>query len=153
MAETIHGMYRKAVAGYTDKVALKTGREGRYSRMTYGELDKWVDAVAAKLVSLGVQKGDAVGILSGNRPQWVVADLAVLSLGACVVPLYPTLPPSYLQYIINDSKMTVLVAGDPALLTSISTVMDETPDPWSDPAARRCGHRLPLRNSGEQDLL
>ncbi|MFH1865796.1 MAG: long-chain fatty acid--CoA ligase, partial [Candidatus Eisenbacteria bacterium] len=60
--------------------------------------------------------------------QWVIADLATLSLGASVVPLYPALPPSYLQYIINDSHMTALVAGDASLLTSISTVMDETPE-------------------------
>jgi long-chain acyl-CoA synthetase len=120
-------MYREAVASHRDKIALRVGRGGRYSRMTYGELDKWVDAVAAKLVSLGVKQGDTVGILSGNRPQWVIADLAILSLGASVVPLYPTLPPSYLQYIIHDSKMTALVAGDPLLLTSISTVVDETP--------------------------
>jgi long-chain acyl-CoA synthetase len=127
VAETIHGMYREAVEKHRNKVALRHGRDGRGSRLTYGELDKWVDAVAAKLVSLGVKQGDTVGILAGNRPQWVIADLAILSLGASVVPLYPTLPPSYLQYIINDSKMTALVAGDPVLLTSISTVMDETP--------------------------
>ena len=128
MADTIHGLFREAAANHSDKVALRHRRGGRYVEMTYGELESWVDAVAAKLVSLGVKQGDAVGVLSHNRPQWVIADLASLSLGASVVPLYPTLPPSYLQYIINDSRMTVLVAGDALLLTSISTVMDETPD-------------------------
>lgn len=128
MADTIHGLFREAAANHSDKVALRHRRGGRYVEMTYGELESWVDAVAAKLVSLGVKQGDAVGVLSYNRPQWVIADLASLSLGASVVPLYPTLPPSYLQYIINDSHMTVLVAGDALLLTSISTVMNETPD-------------------------
>ena len=128
MADTIHGSFREAVANHRDKVALRHRKDGRYVEMTYGELESWVDAVAARLVSLGVKQGDAVGVLSHNRPQWVIADLASLSLGASVVPLYPTLPPSYLQYIINDSRMTVLVAGDALLLTSISTVMDETPD-------------------------
>ena len=128
MADTIHGSFREAAANHRDKVALRHRRGGRYAQMTYGELESWVDAVAGRLVSLGVKQGDTVGILSHNRPQWVIADLASLSLGAAVVPLYPTLPPSYLQYIINDSRMTVLVAGDALLLTSISTVMDETPD-------------------------
>ncbi len=128
MADTIHGLFREAAANHRDKVALRHRKGRRYIQMTYGELESWVDAVAAKLVSLGVRQGDTVGILSHNRPQWVIADLATLSLGAGVVPLYPTLPPSYLQYIINDSHMTVLVAGDALLLTSISTVMDETPD-------------------------
>ena len=128
MADTIHGSFREAAANHRDKVALRHRKGRRYVQMTYGELESWVDAVAAKLVALGVKQGDTVGVLSHNRPQWVIADLATLSLGAGVVPLYPTLPPSYLQYIINDSHMTVLVAGDALLLTSISTVMDETPD-------------------------
>ncbi|MCK4512586.1 AMP-binding protein, partial [bacterium] len=128
MADTIHGSFREAAANHRDKVALRHRKDGRYVEMTYGELESWVDAVAARLVSLGVKQGDTVGVLAHNRPQWVIADLASLSLGAGVVPLYPTLPPSYLQYIINDSHMTVLVAGDALLLTSISTVMDETPD-------------------------
>ncbi len=128
MADTIHGSFREAAANHRDKVALRHRKDGRYVEMTYGELESWVDAVAARLVLFGVKKGDTVGVLSQNRPQWVIADLASLSLGAGVVPLYPTLPPSYLQYIINDSHMTVLVAGDALLLTSISTVMDETPD-------------------------
>ena len=127
LADTIHGMFREAASEYRDKVALRYKRGRRYDQMTYGDLESWVDALAAKLVSLGVKQGDAVGILSHNRQQWVIADLATLSLGACVVPLYPTLPPSYLQYIINDSKMAALVAGDAKLLTSISKVMDETP--------------------------
>ena len=128
MADTIHASFREAAANHRDKVALRHRRDGRYVEMTYGELESWVDVVAARLVSLGVKQGDTVGVLSHNRPQWVIADLATLSLGAGVVPLYPTLPPSYLQYIINDSRMTALVAGDALLLTSISTVMNETPD-------------------------
>lgn len=96
--------------------------------MTYGELDAWVSAATVRLAALGVRKGDAVGILSRNRPQWVIADLAALSLGAAVVPLYPTLPPSYLQYIMADSKMPLLVAGDADLMSSIETITDETPD-------------------------
>jgi len=128
LADTIHGSFREAAANHRDKVALRHRKDGRYVEMTYGELESWVDAVAARLVSLGVKQGDTVGVLAHNRPQWVIADLASLSLGAGVVPLYPTLPPSYLQYIINDSRMTVLVAGDALLLTSISAVMDETPE-------------------------
>ena len=128
MADTIHGMFRAAAAAHSDKVALRHRKGRRYVEMTYGELESWVDAVAAKLSSLGVKQGDTVGVLSYNRPQWVIADLATLSLGAGVVPLYPTLPPSYLQYIINDSHMTALVAGDASLLASISTVMGETPE-------------------------
>ena len=127
MADTIHESFRETARRYAGKTALRQRRRGQFVSMTYAELEQWVDSVAAKLASLGVGKGDTVGILSHNRPQWAIADLAALSLGAAVVPLYPTLPPSYLQYIINDSRMSVLVAGDAVLLTSISGVVDETP--------------------------
>jgi long-chain acyl-CoA synthetase len=128
MADTIHGSFREAVAKHPDRVALRHRVGRRMTSMTYAELDTWVEAAAVRLAALGVQKGDAVGILSRNRPQWVITDLAALSLGAAVVPLYPTLPPSYLQYIMADSKMPLLVAGDSDLMSSIETITDETPD-------------------------
>src|SRR5206468_6533297 len=52
-----------------------------------------VESVALALRELGVQKGDRVALLSENRYEWPVIDLAVLGLGAVLVPIYPTLTP------------------------------------------------------------
>ncbi len=159
MADTIHGMYREAVANNRNKVALRTGRGGHYTRMTYGELDKWVDAVAAKLVSLGVEQGDIVGILSRNRPEWVIADLAILSSAASSFRSITTLPPSSSATSSATRSMTTLVVGDPLLRTSISTVMGEMPgleqtlllDDAAMPRAR-AGSRPTLRTDSRDDM-
>ncbi|GAI89733.1 unnamed protein product [marine sediment metagenome] len=56
--------------------------------ITYKELSDSIDVVASALKKLEISKGDTVAIFSYNRPEWVVADLAVLKLGGVVVPIY-----------------------------------------------------------------
>ena len=60
-------------------------------------------AVADALAHLGVAATDRVLVLSDNRPEWHMVDLAVLDLGAIDVPVYQTLTPSQLAYQANDS--------------------------------------------------
>src|SRR5487761_2196485 len=69
------------------------------SEVLYGR----VVAVAKALQGWGVVKGDRVAILSENRWEWAVTDLAVLALGAVDVPLYPTLTPEQVGYMLRDS--------------------------------------------------
>ena len=80
------------------------------SEVLYGR----VVAVAKALQGWGVVKGDRVAILSENRWEWAVTDLAVLALGAVDVPLYPTLTPEQVGYMLRDSgaKVAVLSSGE-----------------------------------------
>ena len=61
------------------------------------------------LKNLGIKKGDFVAILSKNRPEWVIADLAILSLGAVVVTIHLNLDQKTVQYILDDSKPKILM--------------------------------------------
>ncbi|HEX8688469.1 MAG TPA: AMP-binding protein, partial [Pyrinomonadaceae bacterium] len=67
-----------------------------------------VRAVALGLSALGVKKGDRVALLSENRPDWSVVDIAILSLGAVNVPIYTTQAPEQVRYILEDSGARVL---------------------------------------------
>ncbi len=68
---------------------------------------------ALGLQALGVGRGDRVGLICETRPEWLIADLGVLTLGALTVPIYPTLPPRLVQYILsNASARTVIVSND-----------------------------------------
>lgn len=69
---------------------------------------KIVREVAMALHSLGVRKGDHVGILSENSPEWAFADLGILSLGAVTVPIYPTASLDDMRYIIDHSNLKIL---------------------------------------------
>lgn len=125
-AETIHGSILAAAASHPERAALAYRRDGRYESVTYAGLARAVALAAERLRAFGLTKGDTVGILSPNRPQWIVADLAVLSLGGIVVPVYPTLPPDRLKYIIRDSGMRMLFVGDADLFPNVSLVRGES---------------------------
>ncbi|HZB44272.1 MAG TPA: long-chain fatty acid--CoA ligase [Pyrinomonadaceae bacterium] len=105
---TIPGMCLSALRHYAkpDAVNLKSG--GEWLHISGDDFIKRIRAVAAGLSALGVRKGDRVALLSENRPDWSVADLAILSLGAVNVPIYTTQAPEQVQYILEDSGARVL---------------------------------------------
>src|SRR6202142_1908297 len=81
--------------------------------------DEWVplssETLRQRVVSLsralrkcGVSKGDRVAILSENRPEWTIADFAVLSIGAVTVPVYSTQTAEQTSFILNDSGARVV---------------------------------------------
>jgi len=65
----------------------------------------------AGLQKIGIRPGDRVGILSDNSPQWVIVDLAVLGLGAIVVPLYTTSGAEETRHVISDSRAQLVAAN------------------------------------------
>ena len=70
-------------------------------------------ALAGALSELGVAPGDRVMLLSDNRPEWHMVDIATISLGAVDVPIYGTLTPEQIAYQLNDSGAKVVVAESP----------------------------------------
>jgi len=127
VAETIHGSVFRAAAAHPERTALMYRSGGRYLSVSYTDLTGAVELAAGRIAAFGIRKGDAVGIFSPNRPQWIVADLAALALGAIVVPVYDTLPPDRIKYIANDSGMRMLFVGDPDLFGKVGSIRSETP--------------------------
>ena len=125
--ETIHGSVFRTAAAHPKRTALMYRSGGAYVGVSYADLTGAIELAAERIAAFGIRKGDAVGIFSPNRPQWIVADLAALTLGAIVVPVYNTLPPDRLRYIVNDSGMRMLFVGDPDLFSKVSSIRDETP--------------------------
>ncbi len=82
-------------------------------------------ALAEALAELGVKRGDRVMLLSDNRPEWHMVDLAVADLGAVTVPVYGTLTPSQIAYQANDSGATVAVADGPEQLAKFLEVREQ----------------------------
>ena len=78
---------RETAALYPDKVAIQMKAGDQYQQYTYRQLVRGVASLAHALAERGIGKGDRVAILSENRPEWMMAYLAVVSFGAVVVPL------------------------------------------------------------------
>lgn len=77
--------------------------QGRWQPLAAREFYDRIRAIAAHLRQLGVGEGDRVGLLSENRPEWMLADFGCLALGAADVPIYPTLTPPQVAYILANS--------------------------------------------------
>ncbi len=128
MAErTILDLYRHDVetprAGHYAHV-----RPGERRELSTDEFFRATSALAEGLAKLGVGRGDRVMLLSDNRPEWHMVDLATLDLGAVDVPIYGTLTPEQVRYQAADSGARVAVADTPQQLEKFLAVRDELPD-------------------------
>lgn len=94
------------------RVAMRHKDLGLWNAITWEQYEARVAAVAAGLEAAGVGPGDRVAVHVGNRPEWVVADMAVQGLGAVTVGIYPTSPAAEVQYLLSHSSAKVLVVED-----------------------------------------
>lgn len=88
--------------------ALNQKRDGRWVRIPAEEFIERVERVALGLAEMGVKPGDRVALLSENRPEWSIVDLAILSLGAVNVPIYTTQAVEQVRFILEDSGARLL---------------------------------------------
>ncbi len=125
---TICGAFLESVRQYSDKTALNyKDSSGKYTGISYGELDLLSSRLASSLRQLGVARGDKVAIISYHGPEWVIADLAVIKLGAIVVPIYHTLTPSAMSYILADAGCRLVFVENALMLSSVDAVRVELP--------------------------
>ncbi|MHB0972168.1 MAG: AMP-dependent synthetase/ligase [Thermoanaerobaculia bacterium] len=104
----------------------------------YKKDDRWIDITVQEfgdrvrhfstgLRVLGVKPEDRVGILSENRPEWTMADFAILAANAVSVPIYPTLLGWQIEYILNDSDSVAVACSDAAQLEKLLEIRHHTP--------------------------
>ncbi len=91
---------------------------GAHRRSTRQFFDE-TRAVSLGLDALGLEPGDRVALVSDSRPEWVIADLAVLSAGAVTVPVYPTLSAPQLWFILSESAARFAIVSDEAQAAKI----------------------------------
>jgi len=90
----------------------------------YGEIAR---AISAFLVEEGVPEEGHVAIWSGNRPQWLMADAAILSARARPVPVYLTLSAEQAAYVLGHSESSVAFVEDEKVLAKLLSVRGELP--------------------------
>lgn len=119
---TIPAMLQASFRNYSDKQSLVfVGEEGR----TYSELEVLMKQTATSLRKSGIKKGDKVGILSSNMPQWGVASLSINSIGAIVVPILPEFHQTEIKNIITHSELSKIFVSE-LLIPKLSGVENIT---------------------------
>ena len=102
-ADTIPRMFFEQVALLGNKRALLYKESGSFKPITWSELGEMVREIAAGLIEIGVKPGDRIAIMSYNRPEWIVVDLAILAIGAITVPVYHTSSSAQTNYIFKKA--------------------------------------------------
>jgi len=107
-------------------IAIRTKEFGLWREITWREHAERVGAVGRGLGQAGVSAGDRVLLLSENRPEWLVTDLAVQGLGAATVAVFPTTPASQLAELAARCAARVAIVEDEEQLDKILEVRDAT---------------------------
>jgi len=108
------------------RVAEPAGR-GRWESLSSERARADVESLALGLAALGVRRGDRVALLSENRYEWAITDLATLGQGAVTVPIYPTLTAPQCRYILDNAEARVCVVSTPAQLEKVLAVVGSLP--------------------------
>ncbi len=101
--------------------------ENDWRDISHRELMERVLRTALGLEALGLERGQRVAILSENRPEWAQADWASLCAGITDVPIYDTLPPGQVEYILNDSEAQLIFVSNTDQLEKIQSVWAQVP--------------------------
>ena len=102
-------LFCKRVEKEFGRPAYRFKEKGVWKKKTWGEYYEATAHFASALKALGVKKGDRVALLSSTRPEWALCDMAILSLGAITVPIYPTLLKEDVMYIISNSGAETVI--------------------------------------------
>jgi long-chain acyl-CoA synthetase len=114
-ATSVPGLCLEAALKHNKSDALNHKIGGNWINISADQFVERVRNVALGLVALGVKPGDRVALLSENRPEWSIADLAILSLGAINVPIYTTQAVDQIRYILTDSGTRAIFVSNQKL--------------------------------------
>jgi len=130
--ETLPELYLNLAKKYKNSAktafAYKPSPTEEYKTITWDTVKEDVTAVASYLIDNDIEKGDRVAILSENRYEWAVVDLAIQMVGAINVSLYTTLPPNQCEYILQDSESKLFFVSTGIQLKKAIQVFDNCPD-------------------------
>ncbi|HPW16799.1 MAG TPA: long-chain fatty acid--CoA ligase [Candidatus Aminicenantes bacterium] len=128
MVETLSQLFLNTCRTYVKDALLLVKKDGRYAPISTQEFGRRVEHLSLGLADLGLAPGDKLVILSENRPEWTMTDLAALCAGAVTVPIYTSLMPDQIRYIINDSDAKVVVCSNRELWLKVEAVRAGLPN-------------------------
>jgi long-chain acyl-CoA synthetase len=125
-ATTLGSMVLAATERYSG-TAIRFPRDGAWHAWSFAELGTAVRELARGFAALGLERGDRVGLLAETRPEWTLADCALLAAGCTVVPVYHTNSPEECQYVLEHSGARAIVCEDAGQLAKVEAVRDSLP--------------------------
>jgi long-chain acyl-CoA synthetase len=126
-ARTIPSLFQSQAETLGDSTLYLVKREGAYQPVSWRTVRRDVETLAAALIARGIQPGDRVAILSENRYEWVVADLAILHAGAASVTLHFPLTPEQVEEQLRDSESCAIFVSTAQQAQKVESIRDRLP--------------------------
>ena len=124
---TVADVFSDTATRFADQPAVYRRRDGKWLSHSWSETHRLCECLASAMIELGVGRGDVVLILSQNRIEWFLTDLAAILAGAVPAGVYATSSADQLAYICDHSKASFIFVEDSKQLTKIDQVRDQLP--------------------------
>lgn len=102
--------------------------DGEWVKYSTEEVMNLANKLSSGMLNLGIEPDDKIAIISNNRPEWIIADLAITQIGAISVPIYPTISEKDYAYIFNDSEVKIAFVSDKELLEKVRKAQNSSPN-------------------------
>ena len=122
---TLAELFLQGVKKHNRPNALNFKKDEKWHSISSDEMISRAENIALGLYSLGIRQGDRVAILSANSPNWTITDAACQLSGVIDAPIYTTLAPNSVQYIINDSGAKVFFLQDKATFERLAEIFHD----------------------------
>ncbi|MGH2643925.1 MAG: AMP-dependent synthetase/ligase, partial [Chitinophagaceae bacterium] len=117
---------------YSKPNMLAAKEHGEWRTYSTEEIIQQVEKLTTGLLRFGIsgnnlspENQDKIAIISNNRPEWIVVDLACQQVGAVLTPIYPTINPLELKFILNDASVKLIFVSDRSLYEKVSAIKNE----------------------------
>lgn len=127
MVKTISDFYYYQLEHTPRNDAFTQKENGKWKSLSINDFIEKSKQFSLGLLQLGVTKGDRIAIISNNRTEWHLTDLAAQQIGVINVPIYPNITEEDYTYILNDCGAKVVFVSSKELLTSIENIKSKTP--------------------------
>ncbi len=116
---TINEIFAQAIQNHRKDDAFAYKHNGEWIKVSHDVFVSQVRDAREGFLKLGIKRGDRLGLLSENRLEWTITDLAMLSCGGITVPIYATQTPQQITYILNDCEAEVLCLSSAKQLAKV----------------------------------
>ena len=126
-AATITELFAERVQSHPERVALRYKSGGAWRDITWGDYGTLVRRAGKGMMSLGLGSGGKMSLLSRNRPEWHVADVACMSIGGATTPIYATNSTQQVRHVVADSDSKIVVVENSDQLHKVLAVRSQLP--------------------------
>ncbi|MBN2009521.1 long-chain fatty acid--CoA ligase [candidate division KSB1 bacterium] len=128
MFQSVVHMLQETVGRYGEKDALRFRRDDQIIAYSYNEFNTMIKKLTGALAQVGLEPNDKIALLSNNCPEWTITDFAIFSMQGVTVPIYQTLPPNQIAYILKDSNTRAIFVENAEQYDKIVQIENQLPN-------------------------